>query len=838
MNQTEIAATYYTIRDRIFEKRYKHLNDMQRQAVLTTTGPLLVLAGAGSGKTTVLTNRVAHILRFGDAYQSKYIPRGIREEDLQVLKEYEEVLDSGNKEMSKEVESLLCLREVYPSQVLAITFTNKAAREMRERIFSLAGNAADGIWVSTFHSTCVRILRREIEKIGYTRNFVIYDDTDQLTVIKECLKEMNISDKIFTPKEVRNAIGHLKDEMKNPQDYAKEIQGQYREERLAQVYGLYESKLKKYNALDFDDLLNKTLEVFYLHPDVLEYYRNKFHYILVDEYQDTNFAQYMLVKLLSETYRNICVVGDDDQSIYRWRGADIRNILDFEKDFPNTCIIKLEENYRSHQNILDAANQVIRHNTKRKEKSLWTRKEKGDKIQISRTGNEQQEAEFICREIRGHVQGGGRYGDFAVLYRMNAQSRAIEEALMKYGIPYNIYGGLRFYDRKEIKDLIAYLRVLDNPYDDVSIQRIINVPKRGIGSVTMTNLQEAATSAGIGMLEVIDDLDRNQVLSGRTAAKVKEFGRLLHDLREEKAKKSLTDFMETMLEMTNYRATLMEGDSIESEGRLENIMEFVSAAREFEDNNPESGLTEFLENIALVSDIDRMEEDDHQGSSTANLMTLHSAKGLEFPVVFLIGLEEGLFPHARSMESEEELEEERRLCYVGITRAKEKLYITHTIQRTFYGTPTLNIPSRFLKEIPEELTEDVSTGLGGYVSPRRENRFVNPVSYGKTSSYGSSTGTGARPAGKTAGPMVGLDGKVLHKATYHPAPGPASNPTQTPQKKSAGRFQLGEKVHHSQFGNGTVVSTEGEGSSLTVKIAFEQGGIRTFNAELAPLKKV
>lgn len=834
MSNTGIAIEYCETRDRIFEKLYSHLNNMQRQAILTTQGPLLVLAGAGSGKTTVLTNRVAHILRFGDAYKSKYIPRSLKSEDIEALKDYERALGTGNKEMSERVEDLLCLREVYPSQILAITFTNKAAREMRERIFSLAGEAAEGVWVSTFHSTCVRILRREIDKIGYTRNFVIYDDTDQLTVIKECFKDLNINEKYFSPKEVRALIGHLKDDLKSPQDYAKEVQGQYREEKLAQIYQLYESKLKKYNALDFDDLLNKTLELFYLHPDVLDYYRNKFHYILVDEYQDTNFAQYMLVKLLSDAYGNICVVGDDDQSIYRWRGADIRNILEFEKDFPNTCIIKLEENYRSHQNILEAANQVISNNIYRKEKSLWTQKDKGELIRICRAKNEQDEADFVCSEIEHHVRNGGRYGDIAILYRMNAQSRTIEEALMKYGIPYNIYGGLRFYDRKEIKDIIAYLRLLDNPYDDVSLQRVINTPKRGIGTVTVANLQEAAASAGISVLELIADLDNNKVLTGRASSKVKEFGQLIYDLQAEKEKLTLTDFMDTLLQMTNYRKALQEDDSIEAEGRLENIMEFVSAAREFENNNPEASLTSFLENIALVSDIDRMEEESPEGKSTANLMTLHSAKGLEFPVVFMIGMEEGLFPHSRSMESDEEMEEERRLCYVGITRAQKRLYITHTVLRTLYGNPSLNTPSRFLKEISNDLLVDVSTSFGGfadtnvYRSKGNESKWES-VKYRGAS--GSHTPRNTSNLGKASSPMVGLDGRALHRPAFNNA---VKNNNIA---KNTNRFQLGDKVHHSKFGNGTVVTTSGDGKDLTIKVAFEQGGVRSFNAELAPLKK-
>ncbi|HHT65723.1 MAG TPA: UvrD-helicase domain-containing protein [Clostridiales bacterium] len=833
MNKTEIAKEYCLMRDSILEKLYRHLNQMQRQAVLTTQGPLLVLAGAGSGKTTVLTNRVAHIVRFGDVYKSKYVPRDLRLEDLTALKVYEEKLELGYKEMSEEIEDLLCIREVYPSRVLAITFTNKAAREMKERIFSLLGEEASDIWVSTFHSACVRILRREIDKIGYAKNFVIYDDTDQLTVIKECLKDLNINEKYFPVKEVRAAIGKLKDDLKSPQDYAKEVQGQYRNEQLARLYSLYESKLKKNNALDFDDLLNKTLELFYLQPDVLDYYRNRFHYILVDEYQDTNFAQYMLVKLLSDTHRNICVVGDDDQSIYRWRGADIRNILEFEKDFPNAKVIKLEENYRSHQTILDAANQVIRHNIHRKEKKLWTRQEKGEAIRVCRLEKEQQEADFVCNEILNHIRSGGQEGDIAILYRMNAQSRTVEEALMKYAIPYNIYGGLRFYDRKEIKDIIAYLRILDNPLDDVSLQRIINVPKRGIGSVTLAALQNAAASVGKSILEVILDLDNNQVLTDRIAGKVRTFARLILNLRKERETRSLTDFINTLLQETEYQTALMEEDSNQAENRLENIAEFVSAAREFENNNPEAGLTEFLENIALVTDLDRMDGDREEGRSSVSLMTLHSAKGLEFPVVFLIGLEEGLFPHSRSMESEEEMEEERRLCYVGITRAKKRLYLTYTSQRTLFGIPTYNSPSRFLHEIPEDLINDVSTFfgygvIGGYGDYRKHMHFSKTSTVENSAHDNPSRQTVFNTkAGKVSiKNRIGLDGKQLQQ------PSAQSSTTKVE------RFQLGEKVYHSKFGNGTVVTMEGEGSNRTVRVAFEQGGIRSFIAELAPLKKV
>ncbi|HZJ83143.1 MAG TPA: UvrD-helicase domain-containing protein, partial [Clostridia bacterium] len=488
------------------------LNPQQKEAVLSTEGPLLVLAGAGSGKTRVLTHRVAHLIN-----------------DLKVR----------------------------AGSILAITFTNKASKEMKERIYDLVEGNANDIWISTFHSTCVRILRREIENIGFTRNFVIYDADDQITLIKDCAKELDLSDKYFNPRDLRSKIGELKDEIKSPGDYSKEVQGQFREEKIAQVYSLYQKKLVKNNALDFDDLINRTLELFALRPDILEYYSEKFEYILVDEYQDTNYAQYMLVKLLSKKHGNLCVVGDDDQSIYGWRGADVRNILEFEKDFPNAKIVKLEENYRSTQVILDAANQVIKNNAGRKLKKLWTQKDQGEKIVINRLQDERQEAEIICQNIQEHVVRDNKDpGDFAILYRTNAQSRVIEEALMKYGIPYRMYGGLRFYDRKEIKDIIAYLRVVANPADDISLKRIINVPRRGIGNVTLSSLEEIALREDENIFSVILDLGEYDDFPSRAKKRVEEVGDLISNLIAMKEVMTITDFIDTLLEQTGYEMAL------------------------------------------------------------------------------------------------------------------------------------------------------------------------------------------------------------------------------------------------------------------------------------------
>lgn len=723
------------------------LNPQQREAVLCTEGPLLVLAGAGSGKTRVLTYRIAYLVE----------ERGVN-----------------------------------PTNILAITFTNKAAKEMKERIFDLIGDKARDTWISTFHSTCVRILRRDIDKINFTRNFVIYDTDDQNTLLKNCIKELNLNEKYFNPREIRSIIGRLKDQIIGPDDYAREVAGQYREEKIAAIYSLYQKKLEKNNALDFDDLINRTIELFSLHPEVLDYYKKKFQYILVDEYQDTNYAQYRLIKLLADYWKNLCVVGDDDQSIYGWRGADIRNILDFEKDFPDARVIKLEENYRSSQIILDAANQVIKNNRGRKPKRLWTQKGQGEAIRIYRALDEREEAEFICSEVKSMMDKEDRSpGDFAILYRTNSQSRVIEEALMKYGIPYNIYGGLRFYDRKEIKDLIAYLRVVANPADDVSLRRIINVPKRGIGDVTVGKLEEIAAREGENLFSVILDIDRYGEFSGRTLKKIRDFGNLISNLIAMKEIMPVTEFISSLLVDTGYKAMLEEEKTIESESRLENIKEFVSAAREFEKDNEGAGLVEFLENIALVSDLDKLGE----GEAALSMMTLHSAKGLEFPVVFIAGMEEYLFPHSRAMESEKEMEEERRLCYVGITRAQERLYLTHALQRTLYGNPRYNEPSRFLDEIPEMLLA-VEDNIS-----RKSKR-------------------------------IPFDLDSSNTLSTSPAKGVVNN-------SQEGRvFSLGEKVFHSRFGKGTIVSVVGEGEDQQLKIAFEQGGIRTFMAAYAPLKRL
>lgn len=766
------------LRDYILEMQYSHLNDEQRAAVLHGKGPLLILAGAGSGKTTVMVNRIAYLIRFGDIYGSDYVPEDLADNDLNTLERIADLYQK-DKNISMEIpDHIFGNRGVNPTNILAITFTNKAANEMRDRVSELIGHTADDMWIRTFHSACVMILRRNAQELGYNSNFVIYDTGDQQELIKECIKEIDLNEKYFPAKDVRSHIGRLKDELKTPEDYEKEVAGQYREEQIAKIYSLYQKKLKENNAFDFDDLINKTVELFYLKPHILDYYRRRFHYILVDEYQDTNYAQYVLIKLLSSYHNNICVVGDDDQSIYGWRGADIKNILDFEKEFKNTKIIKLEENYRSTKTILGAANQVIGNNTYRKSKQLWTRKEEGNRICVYKASNEWEEAEFICSQIQNMVLNNNLDpGDFAVLYRLNNQSRVIEETLIKYSIPYRIYGGYRFYDRKEIKDIIAYLRVIANPADDISLKRIINTPKRGIGAVTLEKLEALAESEGESIFGILIDMEDEGYDIGRGQKNVAEFGKLIAQLIAIKEVLPLPDFIESLIDMSGYKAAL-DPDNPEDRTRIENIGEFLNASIEFQNSNPDAGLVEFLENIALISDLDNLGED----QKALTLMTLHSAKGLEFPVVFIAGMEEGIFPSARSIEDEDRLEEERRLCYVGITRAERQLFISYAQMRTLYGTTLFNMPSRFLAEIDEEFIEELDYN----------RRQVDP---------------GVKRTQKSAA-------------------------------SSSRKFNLGDKVMHTRFGVGTIVEVEDVQDDIKLSIAFRQAGIKKFLASLAPLKKI
>ena len=730
------------------------LNKEQRQAVECVEGPLLVLAGAGSGKTRVLTSRIAHL-----------------------------IADCG----------------VRPWNILALTFTNKAAREMRERTESLVEDAASDLWVMTFHSFCARILRREAEHIGYEKSFVIYDDADQLTVYTEIIKKLALDDDKFPKRLLRERISQAKNHTTDVEAYLKDDAFG---DVYQKVYKLYEKKLKANNAMDFDDLLLKTLELFDKNRDVLARYQQRFQYVLVDEYQDTNMAQYRLIRLLCAQHRNVCVVGDDDQSIYGWRGADIRNILEFEKDFPGANVIRLEQNYRSTSVILDAANSVISNNQSRKRKKLWTDRAGGAQIRVFQAADERMEADYVCSHILAAAKSGRRYDEFAVLYRTNAQSRIIETAMANYGIPYRVYGGLKFYDRSEIKDLLSYLRLLYNPADDVALLRIINVPRRGIGAAAIAELEGAASAADIPMFLAAM---QGELLSQRVRPKVQAFAQAMTELLVLRHTLPLYEFVQQILEKIEYDAYLREDKKENYETRRENINELLGALKEFSDGLPEDGETDalgaYLENVALISDIDNMEEQDGQVA----MMTMHSAKGLEFPVVFLPGMEEYIFPSRRSRQDPTKLEEERRLCYVGITRAMEELHLIHAYQRNLYGELSINPPSRFLEEIPEELVEQENGGRPvPKAAPARRQQPERPYE----NTYG---GFGVKP-----------QPDISHIA--RPSSGAAS--------KSYAQHQ---RVRHAKFGAGTVLRIEGEGSAQVITIDFG-GDVKKFAAAFAPIQ--
>lgn len=736
------------------EKLVKGLNEQQQKAVKATDGPLLIMAGAGSGKTRVLTHRIAY---------------------------------------------LMVEKEVAPWNILAITFTNKAAREMKERIRGILGGASDEIWISTFHSMCVRILRRDIDRIGYNRNFSILDTTDQQSVIKQILKDKNLDPKKYDYRALLGTISSAKNELVTPEEYQKTA-GDFYTNVAAEVYTEYQKRLRKNQACDFDDLIMLTITLFQRVPEVLEYYQRKFQYIHVDEYQDTNRAQYMLVKLLASRFRNLCVVGDSDQSIYRWRGADIANILSFEKDYPNATMIFLEQNYRSTKKILEAANKVIDNNRNRKPKNLWTENMDGNKIRYFRADSEQGEAQFVAGKINEMIRDSSRkLSDIAILYRTNAQSRVMEEVLLKSNLQYTIVGGIKFYDRKEIKDILAYLRLIANPDDDISLRRVINVPKRGIGATSLDKVADYAAMTDGSMYQALQDIDMIG-LSPKITKAAREFRDLIHAYTNQQEYLSVTELVEEVIEKTGYREMLQAEKSIESQSRLENIDEFLSVTKSFEQSNDDKSLVGFLTDLALVADIDQL-DDTEEAQESVTLMTLHSAKGLEFPVVFLLGLEEGVFPHSRSLMDEEEMEEERRLAYVGITRAESELYITNAQMRTLFGRTNMNPVSRFIAEIPEELIEDMK--LKPKKSALHSSKPIHSGGSRRTPSFGKVV---AQP-NATGGDEIG--------------------------------WQVGDKAAHKKWGTGTVVSVKGEGEGKELDIAFPSPtGIKRLLAKFAPIEKV
>ena len=732
------------------------LNREQQEAVLHVDGPLLILAGAGSGKTRVLTYRIAHLID-----------------------------ECG----------------VNPWNILAITFTNKAAGEMRERVDKIVGYGSESIWVSTFHSTCVRILRRYIDRLGYDTNFTIYDTEDQKTVMKSVCQKLQLDSKLYKERMLLNVISHAKDEYISPNEFLLEAKGDFRQEKIAQAYVEYQKELKKNNALDFDDLLVKTVELFQSCPDVLEYYQNRFRYIMVDEYQDTNTVQFKFISTLARQYRNLCVVGDDDQSIYKFRGANIRNILDFEKVFPDAKVVKLEQNYRSTQNILNAANGVIANNRGRKEKALWTENEQGEPILFQQFQNGYEEAEYVSGEISKKVRKGeAEYQDFAVLYRTNAQSRLFEEKFLYANIPYKIVGGVNFYSRKEIKDILAYLKTIDNGKDDLAVRRIINVPKRGIGNVTLAKVQAYADSRDISFFEALEEAGEIPGL-GKAALKIQPFVHLIHEMRLSLADMSMQGLIQAILDKTGYAEELKNEDTDESEARLENIDEFINKAVTYEEGAEEPNLSGFLEEVALVADIDSVED----GDNRVLLMTLHSAKGLEFPYVYLAGMEDGLFPSYMSIAADdptEEIEEERRLCYVGITRAMKELTITCARCRMVRGETQYNNVSRFVREIPSELLARKS------VMPREPKKPEVP----QNTSYQK-----AKEAFRT---------KTFDPQQFKVV------------KADKLDYTVGDQVSHIKFGKGTVLEITEGGRDYEVKVDFERFGVKKMFASFAKLKKV
>ena len=774
----------------------QQLNDQQYLAATHQDGPLLVLAGAGSGKTRVLTYRIAYLVE-----------------------------ECG----------------IAPRNILAITFTNKAAREMQERTYELLAGNTGGMWIQTFHAACGRILRSYADLIGFTKNFIIYDDSEAMTVIKDCQKRLNIDEKRISAKAIRAAIAKAKDEMLAPEQYKDSVpQNDYVYRKYADVYEMYQKTLKANNAMDFDDMVLMTIQLFENNPDVLSYYQERFRYILVDEYQDTNRAQYVFVTMLAAKYHNLCVVGDDDQSIYSFRGADIRNILDFEKEYPGCRTIKLEQNYRSTQNILDAANTVISNNVSRKSKALWTAQGKGESVLHYTAEDQNDEAGFIAREIMEGVEKGGlRYQDFTILYRVNALSQASESMLMRMGIPYRVYGGLRFFDRKEIKDLTAYLRVFNNPLDEVALRRIVNVPKRGIGATSLQYAEEIAAKENQPIFNILLTAEAYPALS-RAASKMTAFASWFLETMIKKDEMGISEFVEYILEESGLVAEYRNENTIEAQSRIENLMEFISVAKEFEadsrelaDDTGESEPTfaRFLESVVLSTDMDKQADDDN----TVTLMSIHSAKGLEFPVVFVVGMEEGIFPSYRSNESPEGLDEERRLCYVANTRAKQKLYLLNAENRMLYGQTTRNLPSRFLREIPEAVLESA----GGRKRARKEPvvHVISGENVGRSNRRGAyDIGSTGRAPGGTGG-----FGKMISSAAdINQYLGQAGRRAGTAAEKSAADFscEVGQRVSHKKFGTGTVVRIEGSGKNAKIEIAFDVCGMKRLMLAYSNLTKI
>lgn len=791
MEPTKFDIKFASVRKAVIEQVFSRMNDRQREAVFQTEGPLLVLAGAGSGKTTVLIHRIINILRFGHGYDSPYATPGATMEDLAFLADY---MANPKPENQARAMELCAISPAKPWEVVAITFTNKAARELQDRLTRAVGEAdASAIWAYTFHTCCLRILRRDIERLGYNRTFTIYDEDDKKRVITDLIRRLKLDEKIFDARKVMGEISRAKDNLITPRTFALEQRSEFYMGRIADLYTLYEKEMRENNALDFDDIIMKTVQLLQDNPDILEHYQHKFRYVLVDEYQDTNHAQYVLTSLLAGGYQNICVVGDDDQSIYKFRGATITNILEFEKQFKNARTIRLEQNYRSTNTILDAANGLIRNNVNRKGKELWTKQEGGSKIKLHRSDTQESEAQYIAARILEGVAKGCKWSDFAILYRNNVLSNAVESAFRRNSIPYRIYKGRDFFSRAEIRDMFAYLWVIENPSDTLRLKRIINVPARKIGARSVEIAEELAAQHNTILYDIVSHADAYSEL-GRGAAAMKRFGDMMQELRDMQQTASLSELYDAMLDLSGYQEALENKNDMESRSRLENIMELKSNIVEYENKAEDPSLAGFLEEMALYTDADQDEEED----DTVLMMTMHSAKGLEFPTVFLCGMEDGLFPSFRADESDEDLEEERRLCYVAITRAKQQLYLTCAERRLMYGQTRYARPSRFLQEIPAELLDSNLTERARQAEAEQAQKKAYRPRSTVNQSYRSAS---ALQSSMTA----------------------SSVPT----------FAYGDRVMHKAFGEGMITAVKPMGGDQLLEIAFTAKGTKRLMAKSA-----
>lgn len=799
----ELEQRFCAARRDYIASRFSRMNPRQLEAVLTTEGPLLLLAGAGSGKTTVLIHRIANLIRYGCASDSTEVPPDAVPEDIDFL---EEQAKYPTEEGVQRADALCALRPAAPWSILAITFTNKAANELRERLTDLLGPEANDVWAMTFHSACCRILRREIERLGYDRSFTIYDTADSERVMKDLLRERGLDEKTFPPRAVLTQISRLKDQMQTPEEFLASVSSDYRLKCIGQLYASYQRRLQEANAVDFDDIILLTVRLLQEYEDVRDHYQRKFRYVLIDEYQDTNNLQYQLAALLADGWGNICVVGDDDQSIYKFRGADITNILNFEKEYKGCRTIRLEQNYRSTQNILDAANAVIKNNTGRKGKTLWTDAGAGDRVLIKTVFNEQDEANFVVSSIMMDYNRGRNWKENAILYRMNAQSNALEYAFKRNGVPYQVVGGTKFFERAEVKDMLAYLAVINNPSDDLRLRRIINNPPRGIGNTTIERVQDLASEQGVPMMAVLQHAGEYAVLKS-AAGKLERFAQLIAALREMADTMELAEFYDAVCEQTSYVRTLQEKGDVESRGRLENVQELKSNIVSFLENDPEDAtLSGFLNEIALYTDLDSATSD-----NCVTMMTMHSAKGLEFPCVYVVGVEEGIFPGERVRYNDEEVEEERRLCYVAMTRAKERLTMTCTRQRMLFGRTSVSEPSRFLEEVPSENADWVGRQAQG-ASGFGDTSFDEGSSY-STRGYGS-YGQGA----------------ARYDSVMQRRPKSQASQKLAAQKPAASapllQLSSGDQIHHKTFGDGLVISVTPMGGDALLEVAFDTVGTK------------